>query len=325
LGLVLDADRCRVVAAGLDGILHEERTADFATPKDYETLLNSAETALRQIMEDSSQTTLGVGISMPGLMDYCHQRGILSPNLPLTNNQSPVRDFTERLGIPCVQLQESHALCLAERHYGSAKGMDDFAMLDINIGVGLGVMSGGRLLTGTRGLAGEIGHITVAPEGRQCGCGNIGCLETEACDSALAWHVSQQLQRRVSIEEVLQLMEAGEWKPSTEVERVCHYLAIGVSAVINLFNPSTLFLHGKMFTLSPTLFENLLLEVERRTLAPSFADCQIVLARGSKRQGAIAGIIEYLMNALLPLSVQDSSLHSVHRLGEAKQIAPSFV
>lgn len=313
LGLVLDAGKCRVVSAGMDGVLHEERTFEFATPATYEEMLDIAESALRNLMESQSTTTLGLGICMPGLIDLCHQRGVLSPNLPITNNQSPIADMEARLGIPCVQLHESHALCIAERYYGNAKGMDDFAMLDVNVGVGLGVMSGGRLLTGNRGLAGEVGHITVAPEGRRCGCGNVGCLETEAADSALAWHVSQQLGRRVDIDEVIQLAQSGEWVPGVETERVCRYLAIGIAVVINLFNPSTLFLHGRMFSADPTLFERLQKEVEARTLAPSFADCQIVLARGSKRQGAIAGIIEHIMNSLLPLPMRESSLRPSSR------------
>src|SRR5258708_10817132 len=106
----------------------------------------------------------------------------------MTDGRSPAQDLAARLGVECNVLQESHALCLAERHYGLAKGLDDFAMLDVGTGVGLGVMSGGRLLTGHSGLAGELGHITaVADGGRRCGCGNHRCLGTVASDSALAW------------------------------------------------------------------------------------------------------------------------------------------
>ncbi len=113
--------------------------------------------------------------------------------MPITNGQCLGADLAERLGIECILVQEEHALCLAERCFGSARGLDDFAMLDISTGVGLGVMSRGRLLLGRSGFAGEIGHITVDIRGRRCGCGNRGCLETVACDSALAWQVSQKL------------------------------------------------------------------------------------------------------------------------------------
>ena len=149
-------------------------------------------------------------MSLPGLVDYRKGCGVLSPNVPATNGHSPATDLAERLGIECTLLQESHALCLAERHSGLAKGMDDFALLDVGVGVGLGIMSGGRMLKGRSGLAGEIGHITaVAEGGRKCGCGNTGCLETVASDSALAWHASQKLGRAVNVDEVIELAKSG--------------------------------------------------------------------------------------------------------------------
>src|SRR5262249_25499959 len=152
------------------------------TPASYAELLDALVRQAGELIDHPGTTTLGVGISMPGLIDYRQQRGVLSPNVPITNGHSPAFDLGRRLGVACVMLQEAHALCLAERYYGNARGLDDFAMLDVNVGVGLGVMSGGRLLTGHRGMAGEIGHITVS-EDRLCGCGNRGCLETMASDS----------------------------------------------------------------------------------------------------------------------------------------------
>src|SRR5262249_34662305 len=161
-----------------DGKLHETRAAQFPTPSDYDALIEAAADHARRIMNRTGVATLGLAISIPGLIDYRANRSLLSPNVPITNRHAPSQDLAERLGIECILVQESHALCLAERHYGDACDRDDFAMLDVATGVGLSVMSGGRLLTGHSGLAGEIGHITVEADGRQCGCGNRGCLET---------------------------------------------------------------------------------------------------------------------------------------------------
>ena len=160
-------------------------------------------TLTHRLMARPGVTTLGVGISLPGLLDYRIGKAVLSPNIPITDGHSPASDLGEQLGLSCVMLQESHALCLAEQHHGLARGLGDFAMLDVHTGVGLGVVSGGRLLTGHSGLAGEIGHITAVPDGRRCGCGNHGCLETVASDSSLAWRVSRRLGRTVDIDEVI--------------------------------------------------------------------------------------------------------------------------
>ncbi len=151
-------------------------------------------------------------------------------------------------------IQDQHALCMAERHFGRAKGLDDFAILDVSSGVGMGVMSGGRLVRGHSGFAGEIGHITVAPKGRLCGCGNRGCLETVASDTALAWRVSRRLGRQIDIDELIRLVHSGELDPAEECKEVVGYLAIGLATVINVFNPSTLFIHGQLFDVDEGLF-----------------------------------------------------------------------
>jgi predicted NBD/HSP70 family sugar kinase len=300
LGLVVDAEECRIAAAGLDGLLHERRAASFATPPTYARLIETAAEAARHLIERSGVATLGLAISLPGLVDYREQRGVLSPNLPATDGHSPSRDLSARLGVPCVMIQESHALCLAERHFGGARGIDDFAMLDVSTGVGLGVMTGGRLLTGHSGLAGEIGHITVEPDGRLCGCGNVGCLETVASDAALARVISQRVDRRVRTDEAIRLIRSGELDVDEELRKLCRHLAIGVAAIINLYNPSTLFLHGQLFDISESFLPGLIEETRKRALPPAFGDCRIARAQGSKQQGAVAAIIERLTNSVVP-------------------------
>lgn len=306
LGLVIDASVSRLVAAGLDGRLHEDRETQFVTPSSYEELIATAAEQAHKLMVRPGVATLGMAISMPGLIDYRHARGILSPNVPMTNQQSPGHDLAKKLGIPVVLVQESHALCLAERHYGAAKNMNDFAMIDVSTGIGLGVMSSGRLLTGHAGLAGEVGHITVELDGRSCGCGNSGCLETVASDAALAYTVSQRLGRKLSVTEVLALLEQGELNAEAELERIGRYLAIGLAAVINLFNPSTLFVHSRLFSADKTLLQRLVTETGKRALPPSFTDCNIVQARGSKRQGAVAAIIDHLTESVVPVVMTEA-------------------
>jgi N-acetylglucosamine repressor len=298
LGVSIDADRCTLAAAALDGEIQDEPET-FDTPDDYAGLIDELALRARRRMARPAVTTLGVGISLPGLIDYRTRRCLLSPNLHLTDGQSPTADLATRLGVECLMFQESHALCLAEQFDGQARGLDDFAMLDVHTGVGLGVVSGGRLLTGHSGLAGEIGHITVVPDGRKCGCGNRGCLETVANDTSLAWRVSRRLGRKTTIDDVIRLAQSGT-DLSAELDDVCRYLALGVSAVINLFNPARLFVHGRLFECDPKLFSRMSELASRRTLKPSFGDCSIVRATASKHKGAVAGIIQYVTGASSP-------------------------
>ena len=306
LGLVIDADQCRLVPAGLDGKIHERFLAEFPTPTTYEALIEKAAFHAKRLIHRANISTLGMAISIPGLIDYQQYRSLLSPNVPLTNQHTPGQDLEQRLGIECILVQETHALCLAERHFGAARSLNDFAMMDATTGIGLGVMSGGRLLTGHSGLAGEIGHITVEMDGRLCGCGNHGCLETAASDTAFVWRLSQRLGRKIHADEALLLLEQGDPAAAEALQLTCRYLAVGLAAVINLFNPATLFIYNRLFAAEETLFSRLIEETRRRTLPPSFAQCHIVQARGSKRQGAVAAIIEHLTNAFVPELMTDS-------------------
>jgi N-acetylglucosamine repressor len=304
LGVVVDAGTCWVGSARLDGEVLEESERSFSTPETYPELLSAIEQHLIAIV-DGEITSLrssfrGVGLSVPGLLNSRLDRTVISPNLHLLDGQSLASELSCRLGMRCVALQESHALCVGERMCGAARGMDDFAMLDVSTGLGLGIFSGGRLLTGNSGMAGELGHITVERAGILCGCGNRGCLETVATDSAFAREISQLLGQSVGINEAIDVIRSGRADAAAAVERTVDYLAIAVAAVINVFNPSTLFLHGKLLGSDPEIFDRVLTEAKKRTLKPSFADCRFLQSQGNKRLGAVAGIIRTLADELAP-------------------------
>lgn len=302
LGLVIDAGHCRIVLASLDGTLVDDAEISFSTPETYLEMIETASGHIESLLRSGVQT-LGLGVSLPGLIDSNAEIGLLSPNVPVTNGHSPSRDLSSRLGLPSVLLQECHALCLAERQYGSARSLDDFAMLDATTGVGLGVLTAGRLLTGKNGLAGEIGHLPVNPNGRLCGCGRRGCLETLASDSALARLVSDRLGREIDIEEIIRLVRAGELLVGRELGQVTKHLAFALATSINLFNPSTLFVCSRMFDLDDSLLDRLRELTEGLALKPSFESCRIERARGSKREGTIAGIIEHLTHSRVQLAM----------------------
>jgi predicted NBD/HSP70 family sugar kinase len=303
-GVVVDAGTCWVGSVRLDGEVSKENVRSFSTPKSYLKLLAAIERHMTEIVggdvSNLGSRFRGVGVSVPGLLNSRLDRTVISPNLHLLDGQSLASDLSSRIGLRCVALQESHALCVGERMYGAARGMDDFAMLDVSTGLGLGIFSGGRLLTGNSGMAGELGHITVERAGIRCGCGNRGCLETVATDSAFAREVSELLGQSVGINEAIDATQSGRVDAAALVERTVDYLAIAVAAVINIFNPSTLFLHGKLLGSEPEIFDSVLKEAQKRTLKPSFADCKILQSQGNKQLGAVAGIIQKLADELAP-------------------------
>jgi N-acetylglucosamine repressor len=294
LGVAVGARQCESVAAGLDGQLRDGHARTFDTPDRYPDLVRAIVRHARQTAAATRTEILGLGVSLPGLLNRREGRTVFSPNLHQTDGRRLGDDLRQRLGWEVALVQESHALCLAEQAYGAARGVTDFAVLDISEGLGLGVVHDGRLVEGHSGLAGELGHITVELAGRRCGCGNTGCLETVATDTALAARLSERLGRPLTVEDVVKLVRSGQLEVGGEFERVLQYLAVALAAVINVFNPSKLFLYGRFLDAAPHLTERLLALTRQRALAPSLADCEIVRARGSKRLGAVAGIIHRL-------------------------------
>lgn len=305
VGIVVDAGMCWVGSARLDGRISEDDARWFKTPETYPELLAAIEKNLAAILGETTSASLGarfrgLGLSVPGLLNSRSSQTVMSPNLHMLDGLRLGDDLGQRTKMRCVVLQESHALCVGERFYGAARGMDDFAMLDVTTGLGLGIFSGGQLLTGNSGMAGEIGHITVERDGRCCGCGNRGCLETVATDSAFAKEISRLLGRKAGIDEAVSAIQSGGVDASAVLERFVYYLAVGIAAVINIFNPSTLFLHGKLLRSDATVFNRVLEEAGRRALKPNFADCRILQSQGDKRLGAVAGIIRSLADEIAP-------------------------
>lgn len=120
----------------------------------------------------------GLGIGAPNGNYY---RGSIeyAPNLPWKGIVIPLaKMFEERIGVPVTVTNDANAAALGEMTYGVAKGIKHFIMITLGTGVGSGIIVDGKLLYGHEGFAGEIGHMIVQPEGRLCGCGRKGCLET---------------------------------------------------------------------------------------------------------------------------------------------------
>lgn len=106
------------------------------------------------------------------------------------------KKFEEALGIPVIVTNDANAAAVGEFTYGVARGMKNFIMITLGTGVGSGIYINGQLVLGCDGLAGELGHLTVIPDGRTCGCGRKGCLETYCSATGVARTAREYLDKR---------------------------------------------------------------------------------------------------------------------------------
>jgi len=147
-------------------------------------LIKRIESRIQEILDKDSQLTLsGVGVGAP---NGNHFTGMIQdpPNLSW-GNVDIVNLFKDRFRSEVVLTNDANAAALGEKYYGSAKEMNDFIVITLGTGLGSGIFSGGNLLYGYDGFAGEMGHMPIEENGRECNCGNRGCLESYASASGI--------------------------------------------------------------------------------------------------------------------------------------------
>jgi glucokinase len=225
-------------------------------------MVRSVESLREQFGRD---TLAGIGAGVPGNIDMAKGVIVGWGNMPAFNGY-PMRDsLTQRLGTKIILENDANAASLGEKWMGAGRGVDDLVLLTLGTGVGGGIIVGGRILHGYVGMAGELGHITVSPNGNPCGCGNRGCLEKHASATAIsAMARLLGLGHDISSEQVFELAKQGNDR-AQEIFRVTgEALGIALAALINIFNFPLYLLGGGVVAGWDFFAPAMLAEVERR-------------------------------------------------------------
>ena len=146
---------------------------------DIELYLNDLVTGLNMLIEQvgGKEKIRGIGVGAPN-GNYFNGSIEFAPNLPWKGKIPLAQMIQDRIGIPVALTNDANAAAIGEMTYGAARGMKDFIVITLGTGVGSGIVVGGQLVYGHDGFAGELGHMIVRRNGRMCGCGRQGCLET---------------------------------------------------------------------------------------------------------------------------------------------------
>ncbi|MCB1060356.1 MAG: ROK family protein [Calditrichaeota bacterium] len=167
-------------------------TSDFPEPHDFAAAMTDE---IRKLLASRSDLSLtGIGIGAPNGNYY---RGTVeyAPNLAWKGIIPLAEMFRERFHLPSALTNDANAAAIGEMLFGGAQGMKDFIVITLGTGVGSGIVSGGELVYGHDGFAGEIGHTIYDPNGRQCNCGRRGCLETYASATGVCRTARELLDR----------------------------------------------------------------------------------------------------------------------------------
>ena len=197
--------------------------------------------------EFGEQELAGVGIGSPGIIVMETGMIMETPNLPGFEGY-PLRDAVNReLGAPVILENDANAAALGEKWAGAGKDVDDLILLTLGTGIGGGIIYRGEIMHGAIGMAGELGHIRVVPNGNPCACGNFGCLEKHASATAVtAMARLMSLGSDLTAEEVCRLAAAGNEKARAIYRVVGQALGSALVSLINIFNPPLVLLSGGM-------------------------------------------------------------------------------
>jgi glucokinase len=192
---------------------------------------------LRDQEVGTAHTLAGIGMGVPGFILI--EKGIIvgSNNMPAFEGYALRDDMERRLGTTVVLENDANAAALGEKWMGAGKDVDDLVLLTLGTGIGGGIICGGKVLHGHVGMAGEMGHMTVVPDGNPCGCGNRGCLEKHASATAISGMAKViGLGADLTSEQVYNLAVAGDEKAKRIFEAMGRYLGVALATLVNIFN-----------------------------------------------------------------------------------------
>jgi len=306
IGVDLGGTKIYTVLAGPDGRVMAAVKVPTESAGGRDHVLKRIVRTMEQVREQAGVPGRLVGatvVGAPGPLDA--SRGIVyqAPNLGWRN--VPLKQLLEEAaGIPAWLENDANLAALGEHVYGAGLGETDLVYITVSTGIGGGMILGGRLYRGIGGGAGEIGHMTVLPDGPLCSCGNRGCLEALASGSAIAREARSLVARGkgsailvaggedsgVDAEAVSAAAAAGDPEAVFIIAAAARFLGIGLANVVNLLNPAMVILGGGAMKIGSLLFEGARSEMQKRALAAAYDRVKLVPAQLGDRAGAMGAV-----------------------------------
>ncbi|MDI6698928.1 MAG: ROK family transcriptional regulator [Candidatus Saccharicenans sp.] len=261
----------------------------------------------------------GIGLAVAGLIN--RQRNIVefSPNFHW-HDADILGVLRGRFDLPIFFDNVTRVMALGEQCYGAGKQYKNFVFINVGYGIGAGVIIEGKALFGSAGMAGEFGHITVDRNSKiQCDCGNFGCLEALASGQGIARTARMELEKgaqsiiyemcggdleKVTAETVAKAAKKGDVLAWNIFTQAAEYIGLGISALINLYNPEAVVLGGGVVQAGEILFDNVRKTINARALNRSLRGVPLLPAKFGLKAAAM-GAVSLVMNKLLELELAD--------------------
>ena len=238
---------------------------------------------LAQMREKSnapSPRLMGMGIGLAGIIDA--DQGIVRQSPFFGWKNVPLRDLLqEQVHTPVYVDNDVNTLAFTEKWFGAGQGVNNFLVITVGRGVGLGIVANGQFYHGARGGAGEFGHTVVQPGGLPCTCGKQGCLEAYIGDPALLLQAQAVFQRGElpslpqTPEDLVNLAEAGEPAAQAIFANAGRLLGQSIANLVNVFNPERILVNGEGVRAGHWLFDPMCTAIYKHTMPGLRDDAEI--------------------------------------------------
>lgn len=304
----------RAIVADLDGKVLGEDIRPSRASEGLDATIDTMVAALEAASAGAAISLAdlkGLGIASPGAVDSANGIVPEAPQLVGWKDVPLVRLMNDRLGLPAWLENDANAAALGENRYGAGQGTKNMLYLTVSTGVGGGIIINGDLYRGTRGAAGEMGHVIIDINGPPCGCGGRGCLESLASGTAIARRGRELVERgeaprlaeisrsegRVSAEMIAQAATEGDEVSRRLFEDVGTYLGVGLAGFVNIFNPEAILIGGGVARSAELFMPQARRVMEERAMRAPLEDVRLGLAELGDRIGSL-GMIARLRDAV---------------------------
>jgi glucokinase len=297
-GTRIRAARCRA-----DGTI-EARTEQFTRAEEGANAVVERTAESLRVVWPAKGKVASIGVGVPGPVDPFAGVIFLAPNIPGFVNL-PLRDWLEAIfKVPVVIGNDANVAGLAEWRYGAARGHGHAVYLTVSTGIGGGVIMGGRLLVGSRGLAGELGHVKIDYHGSPCHCGSVGCIESIASGTGMVRRVHERLAAgekstvteivsgnldAINVEAIARAAEQGDTLANGVLDDSFYALGMAVVSFLHSYNPSIVVIGGGVSNLGERMFGPVRDTVTRHVMDPAYV-CPIVPAQLSGDVGLLGAL-----------------------------------
>jgi glucokinase len=287
IGLDLGGTNLRAAAVSREGRMLGKTSGRTQYSEGREAIVRDMVEAISGLRAEFGEKDLaGIGVGVPGFTDM--KQGIIrnSANIsPLEN--FPIRDeIARRLGAPVILENDANAAALGEKWIGAGRDVEDLVMITLGTGIGGGIISGGRVLRGFSGMAGELGHITAVPYGNPCGCGNRGCVEKHASATAIA-AMARMLGLGVNptAKDVFDMAAAGNEKARLIFVSMGEAIGIVLAMLVNAFNFPLYLISGGVIDAWEFFAPPMIEETRRRSVTFRFTETRVERAQLGNEAG----------------------------------------